>query len=1009
MLYLKRNRLLLIFIFLFCNVLAQTLPSKNITINDGLPSNSIKCFFKDSRGLLWIGTDAGLCCYNGATFKIYNETNGLKHTEVWAIVEDRDQNLWLSLYGNGFAKFDGKKFTYFDKKDGLINNSIRRMFYSNQHNCLVLGTENGISIFDGKHFKSFVKKTVIGNFQVVGIAERKNKILFTVSYDNVYNLNISSDIQKSNISKEFTPTLSYSSYFTDENYYGGIKEINIRNFKTGKEKSFPSPIIWDYTKDDNNTIYGAGWNVNDPKGGLIQYSDNKIRDITLNANITSTALWCLYYDKPTKQLWVGSIDKGIFVVNLKSEIQFYEPSFYNLKQFEVQCLYNDSKNNLWIGGRDNIIIKKPNLTYKVINKQILWDKINVFYKSELLNSGKDFMLEYNYYYRKSNFSCFNITEDNNKNIWVTTTLGYFCFDKNYNATFFCFSDGGYIAFNEKEEFLYGEMYKNFFYKGNKFAKGRGIEIDKKNSDIPNNINTLVSHNNIVWFGTRLNGLFKYEKNQFYSLNQNGQFTENNINELKINDVGELIIGTNSGRVYVTRWKNNKLNILKIFQPNKELFGTSIQFIEQCNGAYFIGTNKGINVIQNNRFVKLVNKSEGINDIQFNYCTKDKNNDLWIATNGGILKINVKKILTYNLKANKHISITSIKVNGVELENKYKRVEWGSISNQQIRLDYYQNDIEVYFETYNLFNADKNLYRYKIIGLSNTWSQYENLSKIQLLGLPSGKYTIVINGKNIGTGDSFQLKKLHLIINPPVWKTWWFISIIVLLLVLLIFIGYKKRIEYIAKEEQTKGAIQKRLAETKMEALQSQMNPHFIFNAMNSIQNFIIDNNTDEALMYMGEFSKLIRQTLENSSKQRISLVDEIQYLKTYIHLENMRLKDAVQFKLNVKNDIDIHDVLVPPMIIQPFIENIFVHAFDSRTLNPTIEVSFNLDGNTLLCNIKDNGKGMSKGTISKLYSSKGINLVKERIGLIQNSVPEPVIIDSNDNLGTTVLLKLCLD
>ena len=95
MILLKKNSLFLFLLLVINAVIAQTIPSKNITINDGLPSNSIKCFFKDSRGLMWIGTEAGLCCYDGTTYKIYNETNGLKYCQVWSIVEDKDKNLWL--------------------------------------------------------------------------------------------------------------------------------------------------------------------------------------------------------------------------------------------------------------------------------------------------------------------------------------------------------------------------------------------------------------------------------------------------------------------------------------------------------------------------------------------------------------------------------------------------------------------------------------------------------------------------------------------------------------------------------------------------------------------------------------------------------------------------------------------------------------------------------------------------------------------------------------------------
>ena len=294
-------------------------------------------------------------------------------------------------------------------------------------------------------------------------------------------------------------------------------------------------------------------------------------------------------------------------------------------------------------------------------------------------------------------------------------------------------------------------------------------------------------------------------------------------------------------------------------------------------------------------------------------------------------------------------------------------------------------------------------------MSDIWSDFETNSKIQLLGLNDGNYDLLIQGKNIGTGEVYQPKLLHIIITPPFWKTWWFISCCILALLVAGFVVYKKRIQLIANKEQAKGAIQKRLAETKMEALQSQMNPHFIFNAMNSIQNFIIDNNTDDALMYMGEFSKLIRQTLNNSSKQRISLADEIQYIKTYIQLENMRFENGVHFDLNISSDIDTYEAYIPPMLIQPFVENTFVHAFDAQSINPTLQILFTQNEALLICEIKDNGKGMLNDNLNKLYTSKGIKLVEERIGLLQNNKINPVVIHSNPNLGTTIIIKIQLD
>jgi sensor histidine kinase YesM len=213
----------------------------------------------------------------------------------------------------------------------------------------------------------------------------------------------------------------------------------------------------------------------------------------------------------------------------------------------------------------------------------------------------------------------------------------------------------------------------------------------------------------------------------------------------------------------------------------------------------------------------------------------------------------------------------------------------------------------------------------------------------------------------------------------------------------------------AKQEQAKGAFQKRLAETKMEALQSQMNPHFIFNAMNSIQNYIIDSNIDDALMYMGEFSKLIRQTLNNSSKQSVSLEDEIHYLKTYIKLENLRMNECVTYKFTIDNNIDLNEIMVPPMLIQPFVENVFIHAFDKNTINPTLAINIQKKHKLLLFEIIDNGKGMNNDVLNNSKNSKGIILVKERISLLQKQTIEPISIDTIPNKGTTVTLSLQID
>jgi ligand-binding sensor domain-containing protein len=793
MLLFKRNNIILAFLLFFEIAIAQTFPSKNITVNDGLPSNGIKCFFKDSRGLMWIGTDAGLCSYDGTTFKVFNETNGLKHDKIWSIVEDDKQNLWISLYRKGLAKYDGKKFTYYDEKDGLINNSIRKIHYSKKYKCLILATEDGLSLFDGKHFKSFVYKTVLHKFQVVGINELSDKIMITVAYGDVMLLTINSDLEKSTLVKEFSPLWSYSSFVTNSTYFSGgtVQKLFIKNLITKTEIILPCPIAWDFAKDQNDAIYLATWNVTDPNGGLFKYENNTLTNSSAQAGITSKALWCLFFDKETQQLWVGSNDKGIYRVDLSKRIQFLEPSFFGLKELQIQELYNDANNTTWIGAKDHLILLHKDLSYIIFDKTYLLKKIELYFKKKRMESGLNSIGLTNKL--GDGFSSFNIVSDKIGNIWVNTTWGVFCFDSNYEILFFYDTFGGHLIFDHKDQAYYGAMYSDIFFMRNKFDWTQQIRYSIKNSSIPSEITKIVKEGNRIWFGSLSKGLFLLENGILKSMNGNGFFKENNITDLIINNEGQLVIGTNSGRVYITKWNNNKLEILNIFKPYKEIQGTSIFFVEQSKGIYFIGTNKGINVVQNNKFVKLINQSEGLKDVQFNDCIKDKNGDLWVATNNGLIKLNVNEFIKKEEANNSTLQITSIKING-ETNSKIDSIMlWGNYDRSKMQFNYDENDIEINFNSNNTFNADKNLYRYKVLGLSSIWSDFETNGRIQLLGIPTGNYKILLEAKNTGTGVVFKSAIFNLTIIAPFWKTWWFVLVSIVLISIICFFLYKKEL------------------------------------------------------------------------------------------------------------------------------------------------------------------------------------------------------------------------
>lgn len=196
--------------------------------------------------------------------------------------------------------------------------------------------------------------------------------------------------------------------------------------------------------------------------------------------------------------------------------------------------------------------------------------------------------------------------------------------------------------------------------------------------------------------------------------------------------------------------------------------------------------------------------------------------------------------------------------------------------------------------------------------------------------------------------------------------------------------------------------EKRFAEIKLEALRRQLNPHFTFNAINSLQYFILKNETDLALDYLSRLSNLIRNTLDNSAKENISLSDEISYIRSYFNIENARVNHKVKLIIDIGEKLDTQSSHIPPMLIQPFIENAFLHAFPACHSNPILRVSFDLlKGNLLLCKINDNGKGFNTDKISC-----GINLIREFLLLTPDRVPDPLELTSNLNVGTEVKLTI---
>lgn len=200
--------------------------------------------------------------------------------------------------------------------------------------------------------------------------------------------------------------------------------------------------------------------------------------------------------------------------------------------------------------------------------------------------------------------------------------------------------------------------------------------------------------------------------------------------------------------------------------------------------------------------------------------------------------------------------------------------------------------------------------------------------------------------------------------------------------------------YIFLRRKRESDIRRKIAETEMKALRAQMNPHFIFNSLNSIFHFIQENKSDEAGQYLLKFSKLMRTVLENSRHKSITVEEDISALKLYMDLESLRKNFSYTF--HVQEGVDLDQYLVPPMILQPFIENSIIHGFAHKQEGAFISIEVKKEGDELLYITTDNGQIDNSPAKAKNHQSLGTVVTKERLALLQTSTNKKARFTSED-------------
>ncbi len=942
----------ILFLLLPVFVVAQNPVIQHMSKVSNLPDVEFYDIIEDHNHYIWLAADKGLYRYNGNNYHKFTNPNQ-KANSLFQLKLDEKGKLWCNnIYGQIF----------------YVENDILHLFYD----------------------ASKLVKGQLSPFEITNISIR----LFTV--DGIYDI----DLKHKNAIKLFEGISVSESTYNDLSYVIKMNENNrpskekqnwcqIKNgqikllitltskyrMQSPKVYAFKNSALLNFKEQGKNQLYIYKTETDD----ILKLKTPKLLEDLTIYNITSL----------NNDYWFLTTS-GVFIFQLKDQLLFLKEQLFSTESVtDVQIDFN---NNYWFTTLDNGVFVSPNLNIRRVELSTFESKITaslalqnnhfvlgtndgklLFYNQNqliktLLLPGKKIIGKL-YFESEKEQLIVSINDSESfvvdlKTDKITDVKNRFSvaktFSKINDSTLFY---GNYRqaivykkAFNNSEKQILKESrVKASVVSGNALFVSYIDGLYKYNCDTFSSeeiqynsasllVNAIANSNGTIWLETQHNGLLKYEQNSLQpsiiKLPENLQ-----INTI-LSDGWLLWIGTDSG-LYQYHTKTNELKSLSAQD----------------------GLNTAVNsllVLENQLVVVLPN----------GFYTLPKENGLF-----------------------KTFKTATVRVEAVSINDRDTLVA------SSYKLPYDFNKIGLKFNS-NGFQTNQHVnYQYRIKEIDSSWQNVPlNTHFVNFNSLSSGTYTFELKAQNISAKNPVFAAPITFVIAKPFWETYWFYALVLLTVFGLIWLYFRWRLQQ--KEAQRiaevdKILINKKITKLRLENLRSQMNPHFIFNALNSIQDYIISKEKELASSYLVKFSRLIRMYLDYSQQDEITLEEELNALKLYLELEKVRFEDELEYAISVDNKLKTKQIKVPSLFIQPYVENALKHGLLHKLNDRKLYIEAKIiQQNKLEITVEDNGFGREQSEKLKRPNQQhkpfATKANEERVHLYKNKLKRDITITTND-------------
>lgn len=957
-----RYFLLLLFIYITNISKAQFVHYKAFTLENGLPSTDIRHLHQDRAGYLWIATRAGLVRYNSYDFQYITTRDGLPNNQVERIYEDQRQRLWILTEQGGVSYWQHNRLhrhPLTDTLGSLLQYRALQSFDVDAGDTIWFSVRNQPPYpFDGNTY----------------FMTPDSQLHSAHTSETAYLYAISKSILQHNA--PFVAGLAMQRMVSPFQIYtqNNAIQLNTNNCKCVYQKLKRKYLCL------NERFYAEF-----DEQGIVHAQDSFASPLPAIASVSLDL---------QNNLWVAT-QRGTYIF-AQSRIQ--QPPTVYFPQFQVRHILQDREGSFWLATQQDGLIFLPYLYINVhtvspyphqnhIRKLLYIEPfihalsttgmiyklsentvLPTFYNQQASPADAWIYLPHRNQLLLSNATTVEASTGNVLLEWWNLAANLptiNTFEVENPTTLIIGSQSGIISMD---------------------LQTRQVRWASSNDGFNDPVTDIQAMgDNHFWLATP-SGMYAYNaqtqqiqplQNEHEAFGQRVQSIEKLPNE-------RLAFITYDNGIYL---KNTNDKWIELHEADGLSSEVVYKLAVQNDSVWWVGTNRGLDKLQwtkgsdkpiiINYGVSNGLPSNGIYDILPDYTGR-----IWLATDAGVVSFNPNQ-LARQTDTPPPVYITRIAINGRDttLHDFYE-------------LDYSQQNWQIEFLGIRFRDAGNVMYRYRLEGKDADWL-VTNQRSIQYTNLASGEYTFWVSARDKDGVWNPQAASIRIFIRPPFWWTWWFWAAVggTCFIILIIYLNILKR----------RAQLQRKVWASEQNALRAQMNPHFIFNAMNSILYFVRLNDKRQATSFLASFSILIRRILDNSKHPLISLHDEVETLQRYLELEKLRLNNPTDdFRIEVAADIDPQTWKLPPMLIQPLIENSIVHGLSPKTEGVrTLLVTIQLDKKQLRICVEDNGIGRAAAAEiqkrrSVTHTSYGSRNIDERLRLLNQIYKRPIQLKIED-------------